>query len=70
MAKRTRMQLHTSEHGDAAADGVQDTGSTPVASTTPFQSQVFERRLAILFIQIPSSAKIGNNVPKADGEVL
>lgn len=44
MAKRTRMQLHTSEHGDADSNGVQDTGSTPVASTTPFQPQVFENK--------------------------
>lgn len=33
MTKRPRMQQHASEHGDAGIDGLQDTGSTPVAST-------------------------------------
>lgn len=52
MAKQTQMQLHTSEHGDAGSDGVQDRGSTPLASTTQFQSQVLHsKRLRFLFAQ-------------------
>lgn len=36
------MQQYASEHGDAGINGLQDTGSTPVASTIYFERQVFK----------------------------
>jgi hypothetical protein len=52
MTKRPRKQQYASEHGDAGINGLQDTGSTPVASTISKQPQAFEiERLRFLFTQ-------------------
>lgn len=50
MTKRPRKQQYASEHGDAGINGLQDTGSTPVASTIYFKPQAIDIQRLRLFI--------------------
>jgi hypothetical protein len=51
MTKRPRKQQYASEHGDAGINGLQDTGSTPVASTISKQPQAFEIERLRFFLE-------------------